>query len=215
MSKTTTIDKFPPGTFIALLGIVAGIYTLFPKISPCLRIVGIVMICAFGFAEITLLYRTRERQDLESADRRRTERDQFEAIMRSFQVANYPIENLKRRAADLVRSLLEFFTKRDREIPRLPLYRGLAWYVHNSEATTRFIQNTMKQYRDNFSSQVIEIRDELKKQGFTDSELEKIYKDPTELGYVRDIAERIGALAYRLPGLPVTTQPAESSLEQT
>jgi hypothetical protein len=60
-------------------------------------------------------------------------------------------------------------------------------------------KQTVEMYAGAFQSRVIEIRDALAKQGLKDIQLDPEYKSPANAFSIRTIAERIGALAEKLP----------------
>ena len=104
-------------------------------------------------------------------------------------------EDLKVRAKNLSKEILEFIADRERSGFRLP--RKETWDL-DTELMIREHTETMSQYSTKFGSRVIAVRDELAKNGLKDKELDSFYEHPTNAIGIRIVGERIGALAEKL-----------------
>jgi hypothetical protein len=66
--------------------------------------------------------------------------------------------------------------------------------------TKNYDEETLRSYLDVFQSRVTEMHDELRKRELSDTKLEAEYPNPVNTYSIRTVAERIAALAKKLPG---------------
>jgi hypothetical protein len=111
-----------------------------------------------------------------------------------------PADNLKRQAIDLSNEILSFLISR--EAP--PGYGqggfGEGPYGGKPVDTKDYDAQTLRSYFDAFQLRVDRMHDDLKKRGLTDPEFDTEYANTVNTYSIRVIAERIAALAKRLPG---------------
>jgi hypothetical protein len=107
--------------------------------------------------------------------------------------------SLKGRALDLSDEILQFLVTRQ----ITPGYGqggfGEGPFGGTDTNAEAYQNQTVAMFAGTFQSRVISIRDALAKQGLKDSQLDSEYKSPTNAFSIRTIAERIGALAEKLP----------------
>lgn len=103
---------------------------------------------------------------------------------------------LKQRAIRLSNEILEFVADRERSNPPLP---RIETWERDVDISTRFSIETMSQFSTKFGARLIATRNELAEQGLTDRELDSLYTHPTNPIGIRIVAERLGALAEKLP----------------
>jgi hypothetical protein len=111
-----------------------------------------------------------------------------------------PSDNLKRQAIDLSNEVLSFLLSR--ETP--PGYGqggyGEGPFGGKPADTKDYDAQTMRSYFDAFQIRVDRMHDELKKHGLTDPEFDTEYAHTVNTYSIRTVAERIAALAKKLPG---------------
>jgi hypothetical protein len=107
-----------------------------------------------------------------------------------------PPVSLKERAIHLSADILSFLTQRLASEPPLP--RRETW-EQDMQMEANYFKQTMAIYSQTFGAKVIAIHNELASKGITDRELDSSYENPINPNGIRTVAERIGALAERLP----------------
>ncbi len=202
----------PPGFWICVLGFLAAAVTVLPAataqdLTPLQRsgVVGVFFVLML--LEMRALYRDRGRQDTNFA----TILDNFQEINRTLtaafvaegkvrvaEAAGVTAASLKHRALALSDEILRFLVNRQAHEPPL-LVEATPAVRFDTAALVRYSGETRARYSQQFASKVIAARDELARQGLTDPELDSFYQDPTNPIGIRIVAERLGALAERLP----------------
>lgn len=105
---------------------------------------------------------------------------------------------LKARAATLSKDILQLLLSRQAAAPPFPLESGDLSNDPNYRKAVDYMLETLSQYRQKFSHQVIQVHDELKMYGLDTTNLDKYYNRPVTLAYVSSTASEIGRLADRL-----------------
>ncbi len=204
---------FPPGVFVTILGTEALIITLIPADrmrGRLARLIAVVLCFGLAFGEIYAVRRDRADASNQHAIEMATLYAKFLELNKNVialqnntaatnATRSLPADNLKRQAVDLSNEILSFLISR--EAP--PGYGqggyGEGPYGGKPADTKDYDAQTMRSYFDAFQIRVDRMHDELKKQGLTDSEFDTEYSNTVNTYSIRTIAERIGALAKKLP----------------
>jgi hypothetical protein len=205
----------PPGTAIA---IVAFITVLMPT-SPTKRTKrSVTFACLVLVAlEIALLTHARNeaaqdrkvqdslhKKEMASLVERFTAIEQLLTDLRTNAVRAHQPENtssisLKKRALDLSDELLQFLVNRQ----IAPRYGqggfGEGGFGGTDTEAEAYQKQTVEMYAGAFQTRVIAMRDAFAKHGLKDIQLDSEYKSPANAYSIRTIAERIGAVAEKLP----------------
>jgi hypothetical protein len=104
--------------------------------------------------------------------------------------------SLKAKASLLSSQILRFLSDRTKSEPSSP--RPEYWN-EDTEKIIEYFSETVNLFPLQFGARVIAIRNEFVEQDLQNKELDKFYEHPTNLIGMRIVAERIGALAERLP----------------
>lgn len=204
-----------PGICVCLLGAEALLITLIPpemlNDRRWIKRLAIVVCFVLAFGEIWMVRLDREATD----DQHKQEmRDIFGRFVKLDQdvlalhgnaattaaTRSLPADNLKREAIDLSNEILSFLISR--EAP--PGYGqggfGEGPFGGKPTDTKDYDAQTLRSFFDAFQIRVDRMHDNLKKRGLTDPEFDAEYSNTVNTYSIRSIAERIAALAKRLPG---------------
>jgi hypothetical protein len=207
----------PPGTAIAILALVTGVVSVLPQqyVKQWLRTVIVVLSLLLVVTEIIVLTHSR---DEAVSDRRAQDvmhRNEMKELWGHFTFVEQTLgdlrvnnargqstlspTSLKRRALDLSDEILQFLVNRQIS----PGYGqggfGEGGFGGTATEDESYQKETVTMFSSAFQGRVTAIRDALAKQGLTDSRLDTEYANPVNAYSIRTIAERIGALAERLP----------------
>ena len=203
----------PPGVCVLFLGVEALVITLLPpdtlqKLSAKIPAIALCFLLAFG--EISVLRHDRQETFLQH------KRDMQEIFGRfgglhqdvlalqsnvsaTQQARSLPADSLKRRALDLSNEILQFLI--GREVP--PGYGqggfGEGPYGGKASDTKAYDQETLNIFYNVFQPRVLAIHGDFKRKGISDKQLDAEYAQPVNTYSIRAIAERIAALAEKLP----------------
>ncbi len=120
-----------------------------------------------------------------------------ESIKKADGILSKPLEpNLKSKASHLVAKVYKFLAERKHTEPQSP--RPDFWVEDAGKSIIHF-QKTMSLYNERFAVEVIEIRNELYKKGYQDSELDKLYKFPGTPTATMTVNSRIEVLVESMP----------------
>jgi len=191
------------GAWVVTMTVLAAIASLVPDISNDVRIAASVILVLLGIAAVSALRREREESQRQYGDvvqrldelknlppAKASSEDRLQAI------AAIPLTSLKHKAISLSDDILRFLVVRQAGEPPLP--RPATWH-EDADAMTRYSGETRNVYSQKFGSKVIATYNMLSDAGLRDSELDRFYEHPTNPIGMRIVAERIGALAERLP----------------
>ena len=106
-------------------------------------------------------------------------------------------EELKIRANQLSKEMLEFIVVRQQYAPRIP--NNQEEWNRDVEKIHSYFKETMSQYSLRFNTRVIAMRNELADKGLKDDSLDSVFDKPGNAMSIRFIAEGIKALANQLP----------------
>lgn len=116
---------------------------------------------------------------------------------------------LKQRAQTLSKDLLEFAAERKRNDPSYEIRDSLpvnaseeqrhGQWQRDAERGLRYSMETNSQYDIKFGGKVLVVRNELAELGLRDKELDELWENPTNYFGMTIVANRISALAERLP----------------
>ena len=107
--------------------------------------------------------------------------------------------SLKNRTLDLTGEILQFLVNRQISPGFGQGGYGEGGFGVTDTATNAYQKQTVEMFRATFQNRVTTIRDALAKQGLTDKELDAEYQNPGNAYSIKTIAERIVALAEKLP----------------
>lgn len=105
-------------------------------------------------------------------------------------------DDLKLEASYLAVQILEFLAERHQNEP--PPLQPLTWF-EDVESHMRYLRETMTSFSEKFGPKVVVMRNRLATQVAADKVLDLYYDHPVNPTEIRVTAERIGALAQRLP----------------
>jgi len=111
-----------------------------------------------------------------------------------------PTDNLKRQAIDLSNEVLSFLISREAPPGYGQVGYGEGLFGVKPADTKDYDAQTMRSYFDAFRIRVGRMHDELKKSGLTDPEFDTEYAHTVNIYSMWTVAERIAALAKKLPG---------------
>jgi hypothetical protein len=212
----SVIDLFwliPPGMLVLVLGVEALIITVIPtKVMEDrgVKLLAVVICFALAFGEGAIIrHEHREtaeqhKRDMEEIFARFVKLDQDVLALQHnnrVQAESKPnsSDTLRTRTLDLSNEILQFLVSR--EVP--PGFGqggfGEGPFGGKPSDTTAYDKQTVESYFDVFEPRVKQIREELKHRGLSDSELDREFNDTTNTYSIRAIAERLTALAERLP----------------
>lgn len=145
-----------------------------------------------------------------------TAESKHDAVVRLLLAGNDPAEGLKKRALELSESLLNFVYERMQHAPKQPLYYmmgGSNWpnprnapnlvavnfqqEMQEMMEETTYRANTTQMFKDRFSKQIVQIKNEFSTRGLVDKQLEAACS-AVSYATLRIIAERLGVLAEQL-----------------
>jgi hypothetical protein len=222
------MSKFnvPPGSCVAVLGVIAAIYTIMPTdfFSPLWRLVLILVITALGVGEILVLQKERTRQTAELIAAKEDAHarfvltlKQFEgvreaaeahtlALLRLNQIVDVPARNIKKKALQLSESLTNFVYDRLQNSPggfgRRPTLADLRQIrtplVEVMRQSLEYDGETLALYKKDLYPAVSDMRDELENRGLNDPELDALFTSPKTTQDMLRVADRIGMLAAKL-----------------
>ncbi len=203
----------PPGILVLALAVEALIVTLIP--TRCLEKKGVkplaVIICfALAVGEGALIRHDRDeaakqhKADVEALFARFVKVDQdVIAVQQNLQAqhveSRVSTDTLRKRALDLSSEILQFLIRR--EVPPGFGQGGLGEGPYGGKATdaASYDRETVQAYLSAFEPRVSQIREELKRRGLTDQELDQECGNTVNTYSIRAIAERLTTLAERLP----------------
>ncbi len=199
----------PPGISIAVLAFVALFAALIPteRLKTWMRAAVVFLSLLLVFVEISVLTHNdathkKEMSDLTShfAFIEQILNDQRINSMRSRNANQRSPSSLKTRALDLSNEMLQFLVNRQ----IAPSGYGQGGFGEGGFGGTAtnddaYQMETVAMFNATFQDRVSAIRDALAKQGLKDSRLDSEYKAPINAYSIRTIAERIGAVAEKLP----------------
>ena len=204
----------PPGVFVTLLGVEALAITLLPVKwleKKSVKSIAIVLCFLFAAGEISVVRHDRS----ESNRQHKQEMEEIFArfgglhqdmlalqdnVVATLQTRSLPADSLKRRALDLSNEILRFLISR--EVPPGYGQGGFGEEPHGGKPvdTKAYDQETLNIFYNVFQPRVLAIRDDFKRKGVSDRQLDAEYARADNTYSIRAIAERIAALAERLPG---------------
>jgi hypothetical protein len=204
-----------PGICVLFLGVEALVITLLPPKSLHMlrvKIPALVLCFLLALGEIWVVRHDRQEslmqhnQEMQEIFRRfgSLHQDIFALqsnIPATVQTRSLPTNDLKRSALDLSNEILRFLISR--EIPPEGFGQGgygVGPYGGGKPSDKAYDDETIRTFINAFEPRVLAIHDEFKRKGFTDQELETEYAQPANRYSIRAIAERLAALASRLPG---------------
>jgi hypothetical protein len=214
----------PTGVPAVMMGITSFVYMFEPivNLTPLTRALWIAAICLLGAAEIGAICRANNQRQQAFTSEMKQKDEQFEKIMKRFEQQGkasdshelallrltYPAEGVKKKALQLSESIADFIYERIRHLPPLPSVGNLisgtgsvkekVWGSPEWQKVEAYEKTTFAEYDTRFSKKVREIRDAMAGMGLVDEQLESLYQDPKESGYIRIIGERIGELAEKI-----------------
>jgi hypothetical protein len=203
----------PPGMLVLVLGVEALIVTLLPtKVMEKrnVKLLAVIICFALAIGEGAIIrHEHREtaeqhKKDMEAIFERFVKLDQDVLALQQnnrVQAESKPnsSDTLRKRTLDLSNQILQFLV--NREVP--PGFGqggfGEGPYGGKPPDTTEYDKQTVKSYFDAFEPRVKQIREEFKNRGLTDEELDREFSNSENTYSIRAIAERLTALAERLP----------------
>lgn len=214
-------DRWPPGVFVAMLGVLAAIFPLAARPDMSTRE---KFVWASGFAALMVLeswaiFKERSKQERALADQMKSLNDIREAseehtksMLRLLMAGNSPADSLKSRALKLSEAILDFIYQRLQNAPA-PLYPTEililepdtnAWNKRFQETMQRqgaaftYESNTLAMYRERFLPKVLAILGEFQEQGVADDWLHQLAGNPTGSNFIKMIGQRLGEIAELL-----------------
>ena len=114
--------------------------------------------------------------------------------------SNESLDQLRLKAAEIAQYLHTISNQAENSRPDAKALRSMAmsWSFIRSEEV-RSERGLINHYHAQVGAAVIAIYEALKRRGFEDKELERIYTDPKTLGDVRQISHRFTLLAEQVP----------------
>jgi hypothetical protein len=204
------IWMLPPGAAIAMLAVVASLITLVPfeKLKSYRPIILFIILILFAI-EISVLAHSRKGQDASHEKEMANLLQHFSFVEQSLndlrinavraQTVNVSSDSLKKRTLGLSDEILHFLVNRQ----IAPGYGqggyGEGGYGGTLTGDQQYQKETVAMYTGVFQPRVAAIHDALEKQGLRDSQLDSEFRNPVNAYSVRAIAERLGALAEKLP----------------
>lgn len=220
-------DRWPPGLFVAMLGLLAA---LFPLVASATMPPREKFFWASGFASLVILesfaiLKERAKQEKALADQqvglnniRDASEEHMKSMMRLLLTRNESSDSLKTRALKLSEAILDFVYQRLQNAPPQPGYPEILMIGLDTEtwsekffanqakmnAASRYEFDTLAIYRERFASKALAILGEFKAKGAVDDSLDYSAAVPAGSQIIKIVGQRIGELAERL-------EPAESA----
>jgi hypothetical protein len=209
----------PPGTAIAVLALVAGVTAVTPvqRLKPWVRAIVVVISILLVVLEISVLTHSRDEALWDRKAQDVLHKKEISEVLAHFTFVEQALNDLhinsiraraqnstsplslKRRVLDLSDEILQFLVNRQ----IAPGYGqggfGEGGYGGTAVDDEAYQRQTVVMFTGAFQGRVTAIREALAKQGLTDRQLDAECQNPINAYSIRTIAERIGALAEKLP----------------
>jgi len=203
----------PPGVSVIFLCVEALVITLLPPDTlrkSTVKISAIALCFLLAFLEISALRRDRQETFLQHKRDMQEIFGRFGGLHQDIlalqnnvsatqRARSLPADSLKRRALGLSNEILQFLI--GREVP--PGYGqggfGEGPYGGKPSDTKAYDQETLNIFYNVFQPRVRSIHDDFERKGISDRQLDAEYAQPVNTYSIRAIAERLAALAEKLP----------------
>jgi hypothetical protein len=210
------MNLIPPGAFIAVLGFIAAVMSFFDLPRRGWKravVVGLLFLLMAG--EIYVLRRDQNTATnnfiyivnrFNNTDTLLTATQQSQIRVEALALQpQTPQLELKRTAIALSSQILKFLTERNMGEPQLKPsefksfgFGGFGPWQAAVDRYTGYSVDTLNLYRQQFGPSVVTVHDELAKRGLSNKQFDERYLDAGDTTGIREVAERMGALAEQI-----------------